>query len=88
VQFDAPPTANMPCEQFVHAVALVAPVTFEYVPAGQLVHDVVPNWPGGHSEVCSRDRPDKFFVQLSIETDPASEDDGAGHCTHAPPFGP
>ena len=92
----------MPCEQFVHVVApetleyapdghdthAIAPVTPEYAPAEQFAHAVVPNWPGGHSTVCNRDRPDKFFVQFSIESDPTSEDDGAGHCTHAPPFGP
>ena len=93
----------MPCEQFVHAVApetpenepagqlthALAPVTDEYAPAEQFVHtEFTSTCPTVHEPVCNSDRPDKFFVQLSTESDPASEDDGAGHCRHAPPFGP
>ncbi len=44
--------------------------------------------PTAHEPVCNRDRPDKFLVQFSTESDPTSEDDGAGHSVHAPPFGP
>ena len=93
----------MPCEQLVHAVApgafeyapaghdthALAPVTAEYDPALQFVHtSFTKTCPTAHSAVCNRSRPDKFFVQFSTETEPTSEDDGAGHCTHAPPFGP
>ena len=78
----------VPARQLVHAAAELAPVTAEYVPAGQFSHTVVPNWPAGHVCACKRDRPDKFCEQFSAETDPTSEDDPAGHGTHAPPFGP
>ena len=70
-----------------HAAAEVAPAT-EVVPAGQFAHTVVPNWPAGHVCACKRDRPDKFCEQFSADSDPSSEDDPAGHCTHALPFGP
>jgi hypothetical protein len=69
-------------------VQTLAPVTPEYVPAAQFTHTVVPNWPAGHVCACKRDRPDKFCEQFSAESDPTSEDDPAGNCTHAPPFGP
>ncbi len=71
-----------------HSLEVLATVTPEYVPAAQLVHTVVPNCPAGHDAACNRSRPDKFCEQFSAETDPASEDDPAGHCAHAPPFGP
>jgi len=85
VTLELPPGEVVPAGHATHALA---PTADEYVPAAQLVHAVVPNWPAGHEAVCSRDRPDKFCEQFSTESDPASEDDPAGHCTHAPPFGP
>ncbi len=85
---ELPPGEVVPAGHATHALELLAPVTFEYVPATQLAHTVVPNWPGGHDAVCSRSRPDKFCEQFSAETDPACEDDPGGHSAHAPPFGP
>ena len=85
---ELPPAEVVPAGQLVHAAAALAPVTPEYVPAAQLAHTVVPNWPAGHVCACKRDRPDKFCEQSSAEIDPASEDDPAGHKAHAPPFGP
>ena len=82
---EAPTGEVVPAGQDVQTLA---PVTFEYVPATQLAHTVVPNWPGGHDAVCSRSRPDKFCEQSCAEADPACEDDPGGHCAHAPPFGP
>ena len=84
----APAAEVVPAGQLVHTAEELAPVTAEYVPAGQFSHVVVPNWPAGHVCACKRDRPDKFCEQFSTEIDPISEDDPAGHCTHAPPFGP
>ena len=85
---ELPPGEVVPAGHATHALELLAPVTPEYVPAAQFAHTVVPNWPAGHEAVCSRDRPDKFCEQSSAETDPACEDDPAGHERHAPPFGP
>jgi hypothetical protein len=82
---ELPPGEVVPAGHATHALA---PVTPEYVPAAQLEHTVVPNWPAGHDAACSRSRPDKFCEQSSAEIDPASEDDPAGHKAHAPPFGP
>ena len=82
---ELPPGEVVPAGHETHALA---PVTFEYVPLTQFTHTVVPNWPAGHVCACKRDRPDKFCEQFSAESDPTSDDDPAGHGTHAPPFGP